>query len=106
MSASSFCLSGGNMPTESNQAPDVGVRKGAGNLGSIAPSTVIAIVISFLVIVGWLLAWDFQMGGRWIHLLPVVALIIVIVLLIAFSPAKDIETEDDVMPKWNAENVA
>jgi hypothetical protein len=27
------------------------------------------------------------------------------VLLIRFSPAKDIETEEDVIPKWNAENV-
>jgi SMODS and SLOG-associating 2TM effector domain 2 len=88
---------------ESTQPPDRGTGKA---VASLARVMAVWMTISLLLIVLWLLAWHFRVGGGWIHFLPVAVLIIVIVLLTKFIPATDIETEQDVIPKWNADKVA
>ena len=88
--------------SENKQLPNQGgVREGT----ELAKATTVAIWVTIsLLLMSWLISWHFQVGGRWIHLLPLAAFILV-VLLIRFQPAKDIETEEDVIPQWNAEKV-
>jgi hypothetical protein len=91
---------------KSTQPTDSGTGKGgaksAGSIGALA----VWITIAFLLLILWLLAWHFQLGDGWIHALPVIVLVILTGLLIKFNPPKDIKAEEDVIPKWNAANVA
>lgn len=89
---------------ESKDPPDRGRGK-VGNSAGTRPAIAIWIAISLFLIGLWLLVWHFQVGDGWIHSLPVVALIILIVSLTRFIPGNDIQTEEDVIPKWDAEKV-
>lgn len=80
-------------------------RGGAESTGSIG-ALAVWITISLLLLVLWLLAWHFQFGDGWIHALPMIVSAILTALLIKFIPPKDIKTEEDVIPKWEAANVA
>jgi hypothetical protein len=91
---------------ESAQNADLGDKKGITNLVSRGLAIAILITISVLLVMLWLLAWHYQVGGGWIHLLPVGVLVILVLSLIRFSPPKDIQTEEGVIPKWNAGNIA
>jgi len=91
---------------ESTQPPNQDTGKGVANLASTSSAIAIWVTISLLLIGLWLLGWHFHVGGGWIHFFPVVVLIILTVLLIKSIPSKNIETEEDLIPKWNAEKIA
>ena len=73
-----------------------------GNKTGSKPAVTIWIVICGLLILGWLLCWTLGIGNGWIHLLPVAALIILVVLTVYFMPARNIEAEASEIPQWNA----
>jgi hypothetical protein len=58
--------------------------------------------ISIFLIILWGLNWYFRLGYGLIRFLPVVVLISLTVLLAKLIPGRDIETEADVIPNWNA----
>ena len=87
----------------SAQPTDQGAGKSA---GKSAKALALGITIAVLFVVAWLLGWYFGLGGRWIHVLPLIAAAIAIELFIRFYPQRDIKTEDAVIPQWNAANVS
>lgn len=91
---------------ETKQSADQGRGKGVPKLAGTGSVGAIVITIALLVLVLWLLAWHIKVGGEWIHFLPVVVLLLLLVFLIGSSQAKDIPMEEDMIPKWNPEKVA
>jgi hypothetical protein len=90
---------------DSTKPADQGTGKGIPKLAGTRWAGSIGITIALLLLVSWLLAWHFKVGGEWIHFLPVVALLLLLIFLISSARAKDIATEEDIIPKWNADKV-
>jgi hypothetical protein len=93
----------GSSPTNVSINPvDQGKGQKNGNKSGSKLAVPIWIAISGLLILGWLLSWTSRIGDGWIHLLPVVAVIILVALAISSMPARNIEAEQSEIPKWNA----
>jgi hypothetical protein len=61
-------------------------------------------IVCILLVLVWLLGWHFHIGDGWIHLLPVV--VVLVIFLVSFTSAKNIEADESVIPKWVADRPA
>ena len=62
----------------------------------------IAIGLLFII---WLLGWKYKIGGAWIHLLPALVLLVLLIRMRVFL-SENIEAEEDVILKWDPQQSA